>query len=434
MNKSLLTFLAILLSLSSLRAQQPIQDATQLPSQPPAPQGQQGWVQLNSGTTEWLHGLFALSRDTVWSRGAVPLRTSDGGQHWLQRPRTGGVESLLFVLDDTTLFASKGDSIAKSTDGGATWGPPIWTGVQGGAGVVVCPSRDTCYALGDIEVARTYNGGKTWTAQQQPAHMNNLAFADARHGFIVTPVITWNRDSQGNPRQQSAEFAYTSDAGVSWKHNYSGISQNLYGVFAFDDSSAIAVGERGLIVMTTDRGLSYRLIDSAGDRAYSRVFFISHQEGWVIGYEGEILQTADGGQTWVSEQSGVTSRLSAIQFVDDSIGFVTGVNGVILKTTNAGTQWVQTSPPSAQDLHLQTFYDPETPMINLAYSLPQPQNVTAIIYNMMGKQIATLANGELQQAGKQRLIFNCSPLPSGTYLCTITTNRYHAAGKFEVTH
>jgi hypothetical protein len=60
--------------------------------------------------------------------------------------------------------------------------------------------------------------------------------------------------------------------------------------------------------------------------------------------------------------------------------------------------------------------------------------VKAIVYNLQGKQIATLANGELQQPGKQRLIFNSSGLPSGTYLITITTNRSHATGKFEITH
>jgi hypothetical protein len=60
--------------------------------------------------------------------------------------------------------------------------------------------------------------------------------------------------------------------------------------------------------------------------------------------------------------------------------------------------------------------------------------VKAIVYNLMGKQIETLANGELQQPGRQRLIFNSSAVPSGTYIVTITTNRYHASGKFEITH
>jgi hypothetical protein len=119
---------------------------------------------------------------------------------------------------------------------------------------------------------------------------------------------------------------------------------------------------------------------------------------------------------------------------DDSNALAAGDAGVILKTTNGGKDWVQVSPPSSQSLTVLSFQDPETPNVEIVYDLPQLQNVKVSVYNLMGKQIAILANGELQQPGKQRLIFNSSTLPSATYLITITTNRYHATGKFEIIH
>jgi hypothetical protein len=161
---------------------------------------------------------------------------------------------------------------------------------------------------------------------------------------------------------------------------------------------------------------------------------LRNQTAIAVGVNGLIRATLDGGTTWYNQASGVSVTLTSVQMFDDKIALASGDSGVILKTNDGGKDWVQIAPQSSQALNVLSYQNPETPNVEIVYTLPQLQNVTAKVYNLMGKEVANLANGELQQSGKQRLVFNGSAVASGTYLYTITTNRFHASGKFEVTH
>lgn len=83
-----------------------------------------------------------------------------------------------------------------------------------------------------------------------------------------------------------------------WKPQSSGIDKDLNGVFALDENTAWAVGNKGAIIHTTDGGNSWQNQTSGVDINLSQVFFIDKQYGWAVGDKPNVLRTEDGGATW----------------------------------------------------------------------------------------------------------------------------------------
>lgn len=74
----------------------------------------------------------------------------------------------------------------------------------------------------------------------------------------------------------------------------------------------------------------------------------------------------------------------------------------------------------------QNFPNPFNPSTTIKYTLPEATNVNIKIFNVIGKEIASLVNEE-KQAGNHQSEFNASNLPNGVYFYRII------AGKFSET-
>jgi photosystem II stability/assembly factor-like uncharacterized protein len=425
--KTLICILILAFGFTALRAQQQFNQDT---TKPLASQGQLGWVKVNGGTSTSINDISFPSRDTAYAIGSsVVLRSIDGGDTWQQIPApTGGTGS----FSDTKNGYVVGDTRIPfhTVDGGMTWTPCADDSIPAPT-LLLALTRDTVFVLG-ARVSRSVDGGKTWELTNIYSGEQAIDFYDAKHGIMV--------GFSGSSGFNAAGCYTTSNGGSTWIPQSTGLpggfrgvrylsKDTIVGVGGFEYTSGVNAG----IARSTNGGRTWdSVVTPLIKAAASGIDHKGNRSLLVVG--STILSSTDGGTTWLTENSGVTNGLNSVAMLDGSTALVGGVQGTILKTTNGGTDWVQVSPPSSQSLSVLSFQDPETPNVEIVYDLPQLQNVKAIVYNLMGKQIATLANGELQQPGRQRLIFNSTALPSGTYIITITTNRYHAIGKFEITH
>jgi photosystem II stability/assembly factor-like uncharacterized protein len=390
-----------------------------------------GWVKIPIGTTKPVNHLSFATKDTAFALSNPSLRSTDGGNTW--QPFTLPVMGDFHFLDGQIGYiADEGSTAYHTSDGGLHWTTANDSNVS--VFIVLPVTSDTAFIIGD-DITRTTNGGKSWGYPSNTVnhtHFEGAAFFDSKHGICVG-------DKQPGPpphNELTAGCFTTSNGGATWEQQYCGAGDALLGVTFLSLDTIVAVGGLNYVSRSTNRGVKWDSIFNPFLDKYHGAIAIDSKAGRLIavGSPGLILTSIDAGITWQKEVSGVTSDLASIKMLDRNVALASGDSGVILKTTNGGTDWVQVSPPSSQSLSVLSFQDPETPNVEIVYDLPQLQNVKAIVYNLQGKQIATLANGELQQPGKQRLIFNSSGLPSGTYLITITTNRSHATGKFEITH
>ena len=76
----------------------------------------------------------------------------------------------------------------------------------------------------------------------------------------------------------------------------------------------------------------------------------------------------------------------------------------------------------------QNYPNPFNPTTNIRFSLPESQNVTIKVYDILGREIATLANG-LMSAGSYNVPFNAMNLSSGVYLYTVQAGTRIMTGK-----
>ncbi|MFT5643371.1 MAG: photosystem II stability/assembly factor-like uncharacterized protein [Janthinobacterium sp.] len=66
----------------------------------------------------------------------------------------------------------------------------------------------------------------------------------------------------------------------------------------------IAVGERGVIVVSDDQGQNWRQASVPVSVTMTAVQFTSPNKGWAVGHEGVVLSSEDGGLTWTKRFDG----------------------------------------------------------------------------------------------------------------------------------
>ncbi len=81
-----------------------------------------------------------------------------------------------------------------------------------------------------------------------------------------------------------------------------------------------------------------------------------------------------------------------------------------------------TSLPSAYELK-QNYPNPFNPTTEISFTLAKQEHVSLIVYNIIGQQVATLYNGQLN-AGSHIIKFNALNLPSGVYLYRLEAGNF----------
>jgi photosystem II stability/assembly factor-like uncharacterized protein len=121
---------------------------------------------------------------------------------------------------------------------------------------------------------------------------------------------------------------------------------SLRDIQAFDQNTAIAVGNDGTVLRTDNGGISWKHSVSGTLNNLNSVRFINRQVGWAVGDGGTIIKTHDAGMSWVSESSGTSIPLTSIQFIDSILGWAVGGErlfqqspGILLRTTDGGATW-----------------------------------------------------------------------------------------------
>ncbi len=79
----------------------------------------------------------------------------------------------------------------------------------------------------------------------------------------------------------------------------------------------------------------------------------------------------------------------------------------------------------------QNYPNPFNPTTIIRFSLPKRQLVTLKVYDILGREVATLVDGELS-AGEQSVQFNAERLPSGIYFYRLSSGTFVRQKKMEV--
>jgi photosystem II stability/assembly factor-like uncharacterized protein len=115
----------------------------------------------------------------------------------------------------------------------------------------------------------------------------------------------------------------------------------------------VAVGERGIILLSDDSGESWRQVAVPTRANLTGVCFRGEGRGWAVGHDSVVLRTVDGGATWAVANFAPEEEtpLLDVWCADDERGFAIGAYGTFLVTSDGGETW-EFRPISDYDFHL----------------------------------------------------------------------------------
>jgi hypothetical protein len=80
------------------------------------------------------------------------------------------------------------------------------------------------------------------------------------------------------------------------------------------------------------------------------------------------------------------------------------------------------APPTEYELH-NAYPNPFNPSTTIKFDLPEASKVRLVVYDMLGREVAVLADGE-RPAGQYNIRFDASRLSSGMYVYRLQTSNY----------
>ncbi|HUW25941.1 MAG TPA: YCF48-related protein [Gallionella sp.] len=128
----------------------------------------------------------------------------------------------------------------------------------------------------------------------------------------------------------------------------------------------VAVGERGIILLSDDAGKTWRQVPTPVQVSLVAVRFANAHTGWAVGSLGVVLHTSDGGETWSKQLDGIQAASIVAQaavtpeqqtaakrlvndgpdkpfldlyFKDELNGYIIGAYNLIFRTTDGGKSW-----------------------------------------------------------------------------------------------
>ncbi|MCX6165392.1 MAG: T9SS type A sorting domain-containing protein [Ignavibacteriae bacterium] len=329
-------------------------------------------------------------------------------------------------------------------------------------------------------VYKTSNGGNTWTQVfSQVGGFINSILKSCKVSHPNELVLT------GTPVGGRWTIFASDDYGTTW--DSSGVLNipQVGSETGFNNSATVIHHPGGVVAwFGTNNTRMYRFFTDDGNAGFisqpttGQAYIISiNFADSLIGFAGGstgLLFTSNSGSNW-SSVSGVpgSGSINGISYTDN-IGEVFITRGTsIYKTTNAGVNWsvattqtgtykymqgvdnrtqgnfniwairdnggiskytftigiksISTEVPSNYSLS-QNYPNPFNPTTNVQFSIPNVQFVTLKVYDILGKEVATLVNEKLN-AGTYETSFDGSNLTSGIYFYSLETQSYKETKK-----
>lgn len=149
------------------------------------------------------------------------------------------------------------------------------------------------------------------------------------------------------------------------------------------------------------------------------------------------MYTLDGGTNWteqVAGPNGTNLELYSVFFTDTYTGWICGNWGALFKTTTSGDPTPvrengRNSVALPRDFALrQNYPNPFNPSTAIQFSLPKTTHVTLKVYNILGEEVATLLNTQMN-IGNHTIAWNPQGLPSGIYLYRLRADGFTSTRK-----
>jgi hypothetical protein len=381
------------------------------------------WVPTNFPYSGYKYGVhdFAISGGVIfagtYSKGI--FFSADNGLSW-DSSNTGlvtqwGTYINNFVSANTEIFAGTGSGLFMASNNGNTW---TGLGFDTLSVVVGFGGKNLLAGVSQQGIYVSTDNGENWNTAAQP----NEKYVTS---FVQCGDVTF---------AGGAGITSSTDGGFTWQRNLDS-SIIIWNLAAIGDTlfaGAPNPPNQGVYV-STDKGKNW-ISKNNGLPGYRMIDGIEAVGGSVfVGIDGGgIFLTTNYGNTWTSADSGLP-KTSVWSFVSKN-GYLfagTADSGIWRRPLSEIITSINSNHMSAQlSFKLeQNFPNPFNPNTTIQYLIPKESFVAIKVYDVLGKEIATLLN-ERKSVGSYSLNFNSSNLPSGVYFYRMQAGSFVSTKKF----
>lgn len=361
--------------------------------------GKAQWSSVTSGVGADLTTIHFFDSQKGLCSGSFTtiLYTTDGGNSWT-KGSSQGFKDISFFNDNYGYGASSaGQSMGKTTNGGATWTsitPPTSNSLWG----VSATSETSAYFVGTGGVFwYTLNGGASVSVGSSGTYnlLTDIVFTNYTTGYIA---------------EQNGNILKTTNSGLSWNTVYTASSGVLTKMYFVDDNTGFVAGSDGAVYKTTNAGQAWSVLTTNSTSYLQGIYFYDANYGIAVGTDGDIFYTNDGGTNWDLQNSGVTEKLNDVYMLSASSAVVIGDNGLILKNNN-----ISIGIKEQNSIDISIFPNPVVDKLLIKTS-EIIKSVT--VYDLHGKQIYSE-----NEISCHKCLVDLSIVKPGVYFVRIATSK-----------
>ena len=290
-------------------------------------------------------------------------RTTNAGVSWTV-VQSGNIIDMEFKTDDpNTIYANSSTTLYKSTNAGANWSV-IYTGLGGGGGAIIAVTEAdplVIYSLnGNFILKKSIDGGQTFTTMTSPnAVIGDQGFYDCALAVSPTDVNFVLCGGQATPGILNAGgIAKSTNGGSSWTAIASTVHCDHHDIqFVPGSGTTIYNTNDGGIYKSTNAGSTWTNISTGiGIKQYYRMgaSALTPYHLYAGAQDNGTDQLKNSEWKMVKWGDGMDCL---VDYTNDNIAYVSSQNGSFSKTTN-GTNFSTMSVPGTGDWTTPLVMDP----------------------------------------------------------------------------
>ncbi len=402
---------------------------------------------LNGGyqTTQFYNGFTSAAEDSTLSMGGMQDNATaifDGTKEWYRAIGGDGSWTGINQQNSNIIYGSwQYLNMAKSTDRGVSWeyyiGPETTGNVAFVAPFALSPINSSCIYAAGTSVYKSTDGGNNWAVTNggkrvsidNPISISASPF-DENVLFIGTA-----------PNRDKARVFRTLDGGNTWKD----VTENLPDRYVTDietdynDDATLYVTFSGFgtshLFKSVDLGDSWIDIGEGlpDVPTHSVAVDPDYPENIYVGNDLGVYVSTNGGNSWREFTDGMPDAAMvtnlSVSFANRALRAATHGNGAFERKLLPGITEVAEENNLPNDYMLYNNYpNPFNPSTTISYRIPQKGRVVLKVYDILGKEVATLVN-EIKERGRHEIDFNAKNLASGTYIYSLRVNDFKESKK-----
>lgn len=354
------------------------------------------------------------------------LKSTDLGETWSESGLTNQWIISFAKDNDGNIYAASvgsqfGSGVYKSTDDGSTWNK-MWDSETGMNCVYVDRNNNVYvglnYSPGQSGIFRSSDGGNNW----------QKIFNETENVYAITRL--------SNGRILAASYGqvfYSDDEGSSWTGTTEGLVSFTPSALVIRNQNEVFMSTLGYgIYKSTDNGATWNNKTGAGPE-YS-CLIVNPDGSMYAGTKGYWVYKSDNGDNWSLINSGMGDEKYVLSLLTTGSGYLfAGMDyyGMYKSVDKVITDVEKENKNPTEFVLQQNYPNPFNPSTIIKYSIPDYGGqvgfsssliVTLKVYDILGREVATLVNKE-QEPGNYEVTFNTSSpavdgqrISSGIYL------------------